>query len=386
MIDDGELDRVQTVLARMPIDWMRCAEPDSGIALERPNDLIISSGPRAMRMPALAGETHPLWICIYDQDFLPLRERLRDLGVHFLVSGDLAPHAFQLFVRQLLHRGQERRAVRRIPLQCDVQLAVQASRSEPKASGGHRGGRERVTARMIELSRESCVVSARCALAPNHRVSLVLPAEHTGTEDLPISGTVIRATSAARAGDHTTAVIGFTSSDPRVIAHLQDLLSGNVLGTQVTPLAAEPATTAGPTAESWLSGGFDDVRPEQVERRGAARRGYDRRIDAICWQGESEPQALLAKDLSLTGLCVSASSDLPLRSQVGLALYGRSREEPLFVRAEIVRRDSDQMGLRFLGLSPGQTSALERLISAAPAVEDLEVAASARHVVELSAR
>jgi len=371
VIDDGELDRVQAVLARMPIDWLRCAEPDSGIALERPNDLIISSGPRAMRMPVLAGGTQPLWICIYDQDFLPLRERLRDLGVHFLVSGDLAPHAFQLFVRQLLHRGQERRAVRRIPLQCEVQLAT---------------GRQRMTARMIELSRESCVISAGCTLVSKQHVSLVLPAEHTGTDDLPITGTVIRATSGPNAGDHTTAVIGFTSSDPRVIAHLQDLLSGNVLGTQVTPLAAEPASTAGPAAESWLSGGFDDVRPEQVERRGAARRGYDRRVDAICWQGESEPQALLAKDLSLTGLCISACSELPLRSQVGLALYGRTREEPLFVRAEVVRRDIDQMGLRFLGLSPGQTLALGRLISAAPAVEDLGVAVTARHVAELSAR
>src|SRR6185295_3006725 len=141
--------------------------PDSGVALERPSDLIISSGPRSMRMPALTGEGDPIWLCIYDQDFLPLRERLRDLGVHYLVSGELAPHAFQLFLRQLLNRGQERRAVRRIPLQCDVQLVL---------------GRERSSARMLELSRESCVISARRAFAPGQRVSLVLPAEHTGTD------------------------------------------------------------------------------------------------------------------------------------------------------------------------------------------------------------
>ena len=99
-------------------------------------------------------------MCIYDQDFLPLRERLRDLGVHYLVSGDLAPHAFELFLRQLLNRGQERRSVRRIPLQCDVQLAV---------------GRERGGARLLELSRESCVISARRALAPGQPVSLRAP-------------------------------------------------------------------------------------------------------------------------------------------------------------------------------------------------------------------
>ena len=372
VIDDGELDRVQALLERMPVDWLRCAEPDSGVALERPNDLIISSGPRAMRMPPLAGEGQPLWVCIYDQDFLPLRERLRDLGVHFLVSGELAPHAFQLFLRQLLNRGQERRAVRRIPLQCDVQMVL---------------GRERGSARLLELSRESCVISARRAFAPGQQVSLVLPAEHTGTDDLPISGRVMRATPASGGADRTTAVIGFDSSDPRVIAHLQDLLAGNVLGTQVTPLAAEPgAECAGPSAESWLSDGVDDFRPDQVERRGAARHRYDRRVDAICWRGESEPQSLLAKDLSLTGLCITTSLPLPLRSQIGLALYGRVREEPLFVRAEVVRRDGEEVGLRFLALSPGQSSALEHLLAGSPAVEDLGVAASARHVVEFSAR
>jgi hypothetical protein len=370
VIDDGELDRVQAVLERMPIDWLRCAEPDSGLVLERPSDLIISSGPRAMRMPPFAGEGHPLWVCVYDQDFLPLRERLRDLGVHYLVSGELAPHAFELFLRQLLNRGEERRSVRRIPLHCDVQVAL---------------GRERSTARLLELSRESCLLSMRRALASGQRIVIRLPSEHvTSSEELEVTGSVIRAR-----GGHApiTAVIGFDTSDPRAIAHVQDLLSGNVLGTLVTPLHAEPGTACStPAAESWLSyGGFDDVRPDQGERRAADRQKYENRVDAIRWQGESEPQALLAKDLSLSGLCVISPSPLPLRSHIGLALYGRVREEPLFVRAEVVRRDGAEVGLRFLALSPGQMSALERLLDASPPVEDLAVSVRARHVVEISA-
>jgi hypothetical protein len=371
IIDDGELDRVQAVLERMPIDWLRCAEPDSGVALERPNDLIITSGPRSMRMPPLSGSAQPLWICIYDQDFLPLRERLRDLGVHYLVSGDLAPHAFELFVRQLLNRGQERRSVRRIPLQCDVQLTA---------------GRERSGARMLELSRESCVISARRALARDERIALRLPSEFGGA-DLEIAGRIVRATAGSGHRDReTTAVIAFDTSEPRAFAHIQALLAGNVLGTQITPLREEPgAACGGPAAESWLSYGFDEVEPD-VERREAPRRSWQRRVDAICWQGESEPRALLARDLSLTGLCITAPFPMAVRTQVGLALYGRAREEPLFVRAEVVRRDGGEVGLRFLALSPGQKSALERLLAASPSVEDLAVAASARHVVELSAR
>ena len=175
---------------------------------------------------------------------------------------------------------------------------------------------------MLELSRESCVISARRVLAAGQSVSLLLPAEHVGREDLAISGTVIRATPATGADRPTTAVIGFDSSDPRAIAHVQELLAGNVLGTQVTPLAAEPGVeSAGPAAEGWLSHGFDDVRPDQVERRGATRHSYERRVEAIRWQGEAEPRALLARDLSLTGVCVATSAPLPLRSQIGLALY-----------------------------------------------------------------
>jgi hypothetical protein len=307
-------------------------------------------------------------VCVYDQDFLPLRERLRDLGVHYLVSGELAPHAFELFLRQLLNRGQERRSVRRIPLHCDVQVKV---------------GGERCSARLLELSRDSCVVSARWGFREDQQVLLRLPAEHTGEEDLFVSGNVIRASGAP--GSPITAVIGFDASDPRVIAHLQDLLAGNVLGTQVTPLRAEPSAPS-MDAESWVGDAFEDVQPDQVERRKTPRHPYERRVDAVAFQGESEPSSFLAKDLSLTGVCIATSSPLPLRSQIGLALYGRAREEPLFVRAEVVRRDGADVGLRFLPLSPGQTSALERLLAVSPPVEDLEVSQSARHVVELSAR
>ena len=374
MIDDGELDRVQAVLERMPLDWLRCAEPDSGMALELPQDLIISSGPRAMKMPTLTGAGSPIWVCIYDQDFLPLRERLRDLGVHFLVSGDLAPHAFELFLRQLLNSGEERRLVRRIPLQCDVELSI---------------GRERSSARMLELSRESCVISARRALAPGQQVSLRLPAEYTSDSDLAVTGTVIRATTAPGAGGNRpiVAVVRFDASDPHVIAHVQALLSGNVLGTLVTPLRDEPHVGQAAAGSCATGSGFEEVQPDQVERRGAPRRNYDRRIEAIRWQRDSGPEVLLGKDLSLTGLCIAAphrSTVPPLRSEVRLALHGRVREEPLVVRAEVVRRERDEIGLRFLGLATDQIRTLERMLSAAPVVEDLAVAASARHVLELA--
>ena len=130
---------------------------------------------------------------------------------------------------------------------------------------------------------------------------------------------------------------------------------------------------------------FDEVQPDGVERRGSPRHGYERRVEAIRWQGEAEPLVWLGKDLSQTGLCITARPAPPLRSIVRLALYGRTREEPLLVRAEVVRREGDEVGLRFVDLAYDQLRALARMLAAAPAVEDLGVAASGRHVVELAA-
>jgi hypothetical protein len=370
VIDDGELDRVQAVLERMSIDWLRCAEPESGIELENPSDLIISSGPRTMRMPALAGSGDPIWLCVYDQDFLPLRERLRDLGVHYLVSGELAPHAFGLFLRQLLNRGEDRRQLRRIPVHCDVEVVTRRTRG---------------AARMLELSRESCVFATSVALEPGEHLTLRFSGEHAGRSVHDIAGGVIRANPVRGEPGRITAVVGFDALAPRESAYLHELLAGNVLGTQVTPLREEPGSAPEQiAAESWLGPRFEDVQPDRVERRGAVRQAYDRRVEAVRWAGASEPQAWLAKDLSHTGLCVTAASPLPLRTQLSVALYGRSREEPLFVRAEVVRREGDEMGLRFVQLSADQGAALDRLLRAAPSVEDLGVARSARHVVELA--
>jgi len=128
----------------------------------------------------------------------------------------------------------------------------------------------------------------------------------------------------AGAGGSTTAVIRFDRSDPRAIAQVQVRLSGGGLATQGTPLREEPrAASRDAGTEPWVTPhGFEDVQPESIERRGAPRRSFGRSVQAIRWQGRSEPRALLAKDLSLTGLCLAATPALPIRSELWLALYG----------------------------------------------------------------
>lgn len=381
VIDDGELDRVQALLERLPVDWVRCLEPTIDLPLEKPHDLIISSGPRAMRMPPLSGEGQPLWVCIYDQDFLPLRERLRDLGVHYLVSGDLGPRPFELFLRQLLYRGEERRQVRRIPLHCEVELDV---------------GSERRTALLVELSRVSCVFAAREAIPDGRRVTLRLPVGLTGDTDLELTGDVIRTTAATDRAEEPsgTTVLRFESLDTQAMARLHDLLTGNVLGTQVTPLCEEPsAAGVEPPIEGWISGpghSVEDAQGAHDERRRAHRRHYGHRIEAVRWQGrwqgESGARVVLGRNLSRTGLCFVASPPPLVWSEVSLALHGRSREEPVLIGARVVRVDGEEVGVRFIGVTLGQVRGLERLLATSPCIDDLDPAGSSQHVVELTQR
>ena len=52
----------------------------------------------------------------------------------------------------------------------------------------------------------------------------------------------------------------------------------------MTPLREEPgAAPEQIAAESWLGPQFEDVQPDQVERRGAVRQAYDRRVEAVRW-------------------------------------------------------------------------------------------------------
>jgi hypothetical protein len=116
LLDDGELGRVRSVLARLGVEFEHHTgyEGDGGVF--RPRQLLVTSVTRAgfaSELETLDGEAcDPIWVCAHNQDFLPMRERLRGLGAHYLISSGLDPEAMRLFFLQVLHRGVERRRSR----------------------------------------------------------------------------------------------------------------------------------------------------------------------------------------------------------------------------------------------------------------------------------
>lgn len=367
LVDDGELDALHALLERLHVDVLRASATDPGQALERPRDLLLSSGPRALEMPALEGDEQPLWVCVYDPDYLVLREPLCAAGVHYLVSSELAPQAMELFLRQVLHTGEERRRIRRLPQHCEVALRVRGARSK---------------AVLLELSRESCVMITDDAIEEGRRVEFTLPADLTGDDPLELVGAVLRST-APESGEGATTVFRLIELSTTQMARVHDLLAGEGLTTPVTPLADDPAAFA--LSEDADAEGNEVPGEGATDRRSTPRHSWDQRVDAISWYGApAPPRIALGRDLSMEGLRIAGSPLSIVGDEASLALYpNESRKEPLLLQARVVRIEGDEAGLRFEELTPRQRAELERILAATPAVEPLDGDGGSLHLVEL---
>ena len=370
VLDDGELERLQQVLEHLGADFVRLTGESIPSQVQSPRDLLITSGRRAMAMPRVVygsgAAPKPFWVCIYDQDFRPLRERLRSLGVHFLIRGEVEASSVQLFLLQLLHRGAERRRCRRIPLRCEMELEI---------------GSDRRKVQLVEISGETCRFVTDRDIPGGARVILRLPPSLTGGEPYELAARRIRASTCESAvGEPALAiVVGFRDLEAEVEAQLEALLTGSQKGTQVTPLADEPASEAAPGEQEARA----DIAPEPTspeswdpardgERRRHQRRAYQRRVEALRWSTDEGPRVALGKDLSQSGVRVVTSTRPRVGARVTLALYGGPREEPVVVDAEVVRVAGAESSLRFVNLGRSERRQLEKLAGGRPDFESLQ--------------
>lgn len=379
ILDDGELDRLQHVLERLGADFERLSGDAIPEEILPPRDLLITSGRRAMTMPRLGpvaqGGTEPFWVCIYDVDFRPLRERLRALGVHFLIHGEVDAESVRLFLTQLLHRGAERRCCRRIPLRCEIELEV---------------GSDRRKVDLVEISEETCRFVTDRDIPGGAAVRLRLPTSLTAGEPCELVARRIRAAACqSAAGEGALGiVVGFQDLEPEARLQLQKMLAGGQIGTRVTPLASEPKKTdavapcpaeSPADPESPAPAPWDPTR--DGERRRHPRHAYGRRVEALRWSSDEGPRVALGKDLSLSGVRIITSSRPSAGARVTLALYGGPREEPIVLEAEVVRVNGAESSLRFVGIPADEKRQLEKLLGDQPQVESLQEEPRERLVV-----
>ncbi len=345
VLDDGELENVYRMLQKLGTDVVRLQGAEIGRSVPEPRDLLISAGRRTLReMPELVPSTdaasRPIWVCVHNQDFLPMRARLCEMGVHYLLQNALDERSRQRFLIQLLRKGAERRGNLRLPLGGDICYRTDAA-TQP--------------GRLVELSLQGCRLLTQESFDPGTQLTALLPPALGGGNELELAGTVLRVADQESHGGHDAfvTVIQFDGLEPDQFEQLEGIIRGERIGTKITPLASPPN------------------QDMAANRRADARHGYDGRAKVLGFE-LPDPDLVLGCDLSLSGVRLSGCPGLVAGTTVTIALFGAAREEPTVLDATVVRGSQDgEVALAFDAVSPKGQRAIEKLLRAQPLLDAL---------------
>jgi len=355
ILDDGELDTVRRMLLKMDVKVKRLQSEAIRQSVPTPTDLLITSGNRTLNEmpeldPPLTPGQPPIWVCIHSQDFMPMRERMREMGVHFLLQNALDEDSRRRFLGQLLRKGVERRRNSRLPLGGEIEYGTET----PSETG-----------KLVDLAVDGCRILAQEALEPDTEILIRLPASLGGGEPLDIAGRVHREAEVVLHAGHEvySTAIWFHALDAEECSIVESAIRGEQIGTRISALAELPSSTS--AGESTASG-----EPESAadDRRAETRHVYDRNVQVL---GESEPT--LGCDLSLSGVRVAECGGLEDGTRVSVALFGAPREEPIVVDAKVIRvMAGDEVALGFDSLTPAQEQWIQRLLDSSPLIDRLD--------------
>ena len=302
LLDDGELGRIRGMLRDLDVDLehLRGAVSSSDL-LEGAYDVVFASVRSTL---AFEGELDlgdlpgkPVWIAAHGQDFLPLRVRLRKLGVQFLIQSSVGSEALQLLIRHTLQKAPDKRGVLRLPVGCPVRCSGADGSSFPT--------------QLLDLSQGGCRILSTQQFEVDERLSVELPEKLAGGEACTLPGRVVR--KELRAPEYLLGV-EFDDLPASSLEVIQAILAGKVIGTVVTRLSeelTEEVAALGLTPRSAADAApVQDVPPDpspsappepepDPKRRRNRRVEYTREVTALLGPGE---HVILARDLSIEGM------------------------------------------------------------------------------------
>ncbi len=335
---DGELGDVCALLRELGRCFVERVGPPPLADLARPWELVVATPTRALRLGSALGQPEARSIVVAEPGTHAAGRRLHQLGVEWIVRRPVHRSALRLLLQYALYRGPERRRAQRV----SVGLAVR-----------YRAGWLPRRAVLREMSLRGASLIAPQRVPPGRRIALHLAGEG---RPLTLRGEVVR----TRVLGASEVELGI-AFDPHPLSPLQELrrlvdryARGPAVCEEPGPAVRGPAPARAAEAPAPGASG---------ERRGAERRGYDKRVIAL---GEDAPRVLIGRDLSLGGLRVEPGVPLAPGQRLRLALHVRAGEVPLVVEAEVVRVEAGGTGLRFDGLSEASRGYLAKMLDALP--------------------
>lgn len=352
LVDDGELDRIRLLLEELggQLDhWVG----DTIDAIDRSYDLVVSNPQRAPALSRVlrpsAEAAKPIWIAVHGPDSPPLRDRLRSLGVDFLIDSEIDSEILRLLLLRALYRGPERRVMPR------ALVGLRASCETAKDSW---------PATLIDLGLDGCRLTSAHSVEAGSSLSVSLPARVGAAEDFALCGRVVRV---ERAGDGNPEqeyciAVAFEKLDAAAALQLDAIFARDAIGTGLARSVDDGGALPHASDEP-------EIALEKVEQRAQRRAPFRRRITALV--GEAS-HVMLGRDLSAAGIRVEACRGLPVGAELRLGIYAGQRQEPVFVDAVVARDDGERgLALHFKDVDPVMRERLERITSASPSIEAL---------------
>jgi hypothetical protein len=349
VLDDGELDSVVRVLEQIGADTRRLSRQQIPATLPAPTDLLVTTLKRVNSRPNLTtpgdGPAQYAWVCLHNQDYVPVRERMRQAGVHFLIHTPLGKELDAELVRllfvQLLYEGAERRGSIRLPVASEAGIVTDAGRQKGQ---------------LLELSGDSCRVILRHNLTEAESVTVHLTAELSPTVRGSYRGKVMR-TNCVEMPDGSrgySVVIAFQELEDDRRQRIETLLAGHALAARIKPLVELPER---------------ELVLQDDDRRRAARHVYPRRIAAFTPADTEGPSLVIGRDLSMRGMRLAPHPDLRVGSRIAVALYRGASLRPIVLEGEVLRDDGAMgVGVRFDPLSPDQARELGSMLEQLPQI------------------
>jgi hypothetical protein len=363
LLDDGDLARIQLMLADLEVELEHLRGEVIREDLEEPRDVVIAT---VKRILALEGSVDlaelpgkPVWIAVHSQDFLPLRVRLRKLGVHFLVQTSVGSEALRLLLLYSRYRGPEKRGEPRLPVGSPV--VCRDAGDSPFA------------AELLDLAPDGCRLLSTHPLKPETALSVGLSSKLASGEELSLPGRILRV-EPHRGSERDLVTVAFDELADEALELLGAILEGKVIGTVVTRLGDDlseetaPATMSRRPAPEPAREAAPEPSPQHAAPQGLPphprdnrRISYPRRVTALLGGGE---QIILGRDLSVAGMRSEPLPEFPVGTALELAIYGPSGAEPVLVQA-VVSRDDGPLGtvFRFESIARGDRKRLESIVA-----------------------
>lgn len=355
--EKGELARIEKLVTRLGVDCVRWLG-GSDDAPPQPRELLVTTGAKALKMSAtdewVPEADGPVWLCVHGEDFFPLRDRLRERGVHYLVQMTTGDEALRLLLQQILYRGTNRRSANRLPMDCEVNVKI------------HDAGTSRV--KLLELSSEGCRFECGRVLEEGTPLSVEIPKSLGGVE-FKIFGKVIR--SESQSGGKAVVVMQMGGLKPKDREQLEAILRGDRIGTRVTPLAAVPEREPDVYVDGTGIPDWDEFA-RQADRRRHPRWPYLHPVETAHGRDASESYSAMGVELSIEGMRIVGLPGIAVGSEVRVALHSNIGAEPIALEAEILRDDGDSLALQFRSVTPELREQIESLMVEEPSIDALQ--------------